>query len=123
MKKSNFAALLLGTASGLLFALGMCMALVDSWDAFRPGVALGCAGVLMGLITVWVWRKMEGRGPVRFSARRVLHLGLGVAGALILGVGICLCLVWGRMLAGVGVGVAGIFLLLGLIPLTRGLRD
>lgn len=28
MKKSNFAALILGTISGIFFALGMCMALL-----------------------------------------------------------------------------------------------
>lgn len=31
MKKSNFAALILGTISGVFFALGMCMALLPEW--------------------------------------------------------------------------------------------
>ena len=34
MKKSSFVAMILGTVSGILFALGMCMALISEWDAF-----------------------------------------------------------------------------------------
>ena len=54
MKKSSFVALLLGTVSIILFALGVCMALISEWNAFRPGVIFGCAGLLLGLITLIV---------------------------------------------------------------------
>ena len=37
MKKSTFVAMILGTIGGILFALGMCMALIVEWDAFKPG--------------------------------------------------------------------------------------
>ena len=50
MKKSSFAAILSGTISGVLFALGMCMALIPEWGAFKPGLALGSAGLLLALI-------------------------------------------------------------------------
>ena len=59
MKKNTFVAMLLGTVSGVLFALGMCMALIPDWYSFGPGVALGCAGIVLGLVTVAVWRHME----------------------------------------------------------------
>lgn len=42
MKKSGFIALILGTVSGVLFALGMCMALLPEWDAFTEGVLSAC---------------------------------------------------------------------------------
>ncbi len=29
--------MVLGTVSLMLFALGMCMALIPEWDAFKPG--------------------------------------------------------------------------------------
>lgn len=45
MKKSIFTAMILGTIGGVLFALGMCMALIPEWNAFRPGVVMGAAGV------------------------------------------------------------------------------
>lgn len=49
MKKSSFITLILGTVSGVLFALGMCMALIPEWNAFRPGVVFGCLGAVMAL--------------------------------------------------------------------------
>ena len=51
MKKSSFVALLLGTVSGVLFALGMCMALLPEWNAFAQGVILGVVGLVLGAIT------------------------------------------------------------------------
>lgn len=43
MKKSAFVNLMVGTVSGLLFSLGMCMCLLPEWNAFKPGV--GCTAV------------------------------------------------------------------------------
>lgn len=123
MKRSSFAALILGTVSGVLFALGMCMAMIPEWNAFRPGIICGCAGLLLGLITVAVWRKMEHKDPIRISGKTVLIAVVAAAGALALGVGMCFCMVWGRMAAGIAIGLVGIVVLLCLIPLTKGVRD
>lgn len=123
MKKSNFVAMLLGTVSGLLFALGMCMALIQEWDAFRPGVVFGCVGILLGLVTVIVWRKMEHKRPIHISGKTVLSVAVGVFGALALGVGMCFSMVWDKMILGVTTGMAGIIILLCLIPLIRGLKN
>lgn len=122
MKKSSFVALLLGTVSGVLFALGMCMALISDWNAFGPGVVLGCAGVVLGVITVAVWRHMERKPPIRVSGKGVLSMAVGVAGVLALGVGMCLTMVWSQMALGIVVGLVGIVALVCLIPLTRGIR-
>ncbi len=122
MKRSNFAAMVLGTVSGVLFALGMCMALLPEWNAFKPGIIFGCAGLLLGLITVIIWRRMEGRQPVKFSGKAILTAGVGMIGALALGVGMCFCMVWGKMALGIIIGLVGIVVLLCLIPLTRGIK-
>ena len=63
MKKSSFAAMVLGTVSMVLFALGMCMALIPEWGTFKPGIVFGCVGLALGLITLIVWRKMEHKAP------------------------------------------------------------
>lgn len=123
MKKSSFVAMLLGTISGILFALGMCMALIEDWNSFRPGVVFGCAGVLLGLVTILVWRRMEHRQPLRISAKGILTVAVGVIGALALGVGMCFSMVWGKMALGIGIGLAGLVILLLLIPLTKGIQD
>ena len=121
-EKSSFTALLLGTLSGVLFAIGMCMALIAEWNAFTPGVVLGCTGVVLGIATMLIWRKMEHKAPCHLSGRHVRAVLLGVAGAMLLGVGMCFCMVWQRMLPGMLIGVVGIVLLVCLIPVLKGVK-
>lgn len=123
MKKSNFVAMVLGTVSMVLFALGMCMALILEWDAFKPGIIFGCVGLFLGLVTLIIWRRMENKVPIRFSAKTVLTVIAGVAGALALGVGMCFSMVWEKMVIGVVIGIVGIVILLCLIPLTKGIKE
>lgn len=123
MKKSNFIALLLGTVSGVLFALGVCMALIPEWNSFQPGFVLGCAGVLLGVVTVLVWRRMEHKQPLHIPGKSILTAAVGVIGALALGVGMCFCMVWDKMACGIAVGLVGIVILLCLIPLTKGIKN
>ncbi|MEL4861003.1 hypothetical protein AAEU42_07125 [Pseudoflavonifractor phocaeensis] len=122
MKKSSFAAMVLGTISGIFFALGMCMALVPEWGARRPGIILGVAGLALALVTVAVWRKMEGKAPIQISGKTVLTVAVSVVGALALGVGMCFTMVWSQLALGVAIGLAGIVVLLCLIPMVKGLR-
>ena len=123
MKKSNFVAMILGTIGGILFALGMCMAMIPEWNAFRPGIVMGVIGAVVLLIMVLVWRKMEHKDPIRVSGKTIGSMLLGIVGALLLGVGMCLTMVWSNMVAGIVIGLIGIVLLLCLIPLTYGLKD
>ena len=122
MKKSNFVAMILGTIGGILFALGMCMALIPEWNAFNQGVVLGVIGAMVLLIMVLVWRKMENKSPVKLSGKMIGTVLLGIIGALTFGVGMCLTMVWSNMIIGIVVGIVGIILLLCLIPLTKGLK-
>lgn len=123
MKKSSFVALLLGTVSGVFFALGMCMAMIPEWNSFRPGVVLGCAGLVLGLVNILVWRKMEHKQPVHVSGKALLTIAFGILGTLALGVGMCFCMVWDKMVFGIALGLGGIVLLLCLIPLTKGIQE
>ena len=105
MKKSTFVAMLLGTVSGVLFALGMCMALIPDWYSFGPGVALGCAGIALGLVAVAVWRHMEHKQPIQISRKAVASVAVGIVGALILGVGMCFTTVsWALSMPRFGIG-------------------
>lgn len=122
MKKSSFVAMLMGTMSGVLFALGMCMALIPKWEAFQPGVLFGLAGLLLGLITWIIWRKMEHKQPIQISGKTILRIIVGVIGVLALGAGMCFCMVWGKMMIGVVIGLIGIVVLLSLIPLIKGIK-
>ena len=114
---------MLGTVSGVLFALGMCMAMIPEWGAFQPGIIFGCVGLVLGLVTLLVWRRMERKELIRVSGKTVLTVFVGVVGALALGIGMCFTMVWGRLVTGIVVGIAGIVILLSLIPLTKGIRE
>lgn len=122
MKKSTFVAMILGTIGGILFALGMCMALITEWNAFRPGVIMGVAGVIVLLFMVLIWRKMENKAPIQVSGKTIGASLIGIIGALLLGVGMCLTMVWSHMVMGIVVGIAGIVVLLCLIPFVKGLK-
>ena len=122
MKKSSFVAMILGTVSGILFAIGMCMALIPEWESFNQGVVLGFLGVILALITLFLWRKMENKEPVKISKKSILISVIAIIGILALGVGMCFCMVWNNMLLGIVIGVIGILFLLSLIPVIKGIK-
>ncbi|MDO5397681.1 MAG: hypothetical protein Q4G33_07105 [bacterium] len=122
MKKSSFVAMMLGTVSGVLFAVGLCMALIPEWGTIKPGIILDCVGVLLGIITILVWRKMEHKTPIKISGKAVLTVLAGIVGALALGVGMCFSMVWEQMVLGIVIGLVGIVVLLSLIPLIKGIK-
>lgn len=122
MKKSTFVAMILGTIGGILFALGMCMALIPEWNAFRQGVVMGVIGAVVLLVMVLIWRKMENKEPIKLSGKTIGATLIGIAGALLLGVGMCLTMVWSNMVIGIIVGIVGIVVLLCLIPFIKGLK-
>ena len=123
MKKSNFLTLTLGTVSVLFFALGMCMALLPEWGVTNQGIVSGVIGLVLALFTVVIWRKMEGKAPVKISKKIIGAVLLGAAGALLLGAGMYLCMVSPLMIFGTGIGIIGIAVWLSLIPLLKGLHD
>ncbi len=122
MKKSRFIALLTGTVSLVLFSLGMCMSLLPQWDSFREGVILGSIGLVFGLLTLIVWCKTEHVRLPKMNKTYVFRSIYTVAAILILGIGMCLCLVWQQFVWGTLVGLLGIVLLLALIPMIKGLK-
>ena len=122
MKKKNFVTLILGVVGGLLFALGMCMALLPEWDAMTEGVVVGAVGAVILLLTVLIRRKLDGKPLVKLNGRAVGAALLGVAGALVLGVGMCMVMVWDLLIPGILVGVVGVVLLICLIPAVKGLE-
>ena len=122
MKKSSFVAMILGTIGGIFSALGMCMCLLPQWNAFKPGVIMGCVGLVILLITLIVWRKMTNKNPIRMSGKTFGTIALGVVGSLALGIGMCCVMVWGKLMLGIIIGLAGIILLLSLIPVIRGIK-
>lgn len=123
MKKSSFVALILGTIGIVFFALGMCMAMLPEWGMFNQGVVCGVVGMVVLLADLIIWRRMEHKAPIKLSGKTLLAVFVGVLGALLLGVGMCMTMVFDQMILGIVVGIVGIVVLLMLIPLTKGLHD
>ena len=122
MQKKNFVTLIMSTVGGILFALGMCMALLPEWGAMGPGIVLGAVGAAVLLAMVFVRRKMEGKPAVVLRGKPIGATLLGVAGAILLGVGMCMTMLWEMLVPGILVGIVGIIVLLCLIPLIKGLK-
>lgn len=123
MEKKDFAYLLLGVVGGLLFALGMCMCLLPEWDAFKPGVVMTAMGVLVLLVLALVRWIAAGKPVAKVNWKAVGKVAYGVVAALVLGTGMCMIMVFeGMMTPGILVGIVGIILLVGLIPVVKGLK-
>lgn len=122
MKKSSFVALIMGTVSGVLFALGMCMALLPEWNAFTEGVIFGGVGMVLGAVTMLVWCRMENKKLPKMSGKNVFRTVYAIAAALVLGLGMCMCLVWHQIVWGTLVGLLAIVMLIALIPMIKGIK-
>lgn len=123
MKKSSFVAMILSIIGGIFFAIGMCMCLVPDFGNFNQGIVLGVAGLVVLLIMILVWRKMTNKEPIKISGKTIGTTLVGILGAALLGVGMCLVMIWNVMTLGIVIGVVGIVALLMLIPLIKGVHD
>lgn len=124
MEKKQFIILVATVVGGLLFSLGMCMALLPEWNMFREGVVLGVVGAVVLLMTWLGARKAAGKQPIKVSFKVVLKIIYGIFALLVFGAGMCMVLVLeNMMLYGILVGIVGIVLLLMLIPMCFGFKD
>lgn len=122
MKKKDFVTLLMSTVGGILFALGMCMALLPEWGAMTQGIVIGAVGLVVLVVMLLVRRKMDGKPAIVFNGRTIGITLFAIVSAVVLGVGMCMVMVWNMMVPGIVVGIVGIVLLLCLIPVCKGLK-
>lgn len=59
---------------------------------------------------------------IKLTAKGVLTTVVSVVGALTFGAGMCFVLVWNKIFVGTLIGIAGIIIMLCLIPLTVGIK-
>ncbi len=122
MKKKNFITLLIGTVGGLLFAIGMCMCLLPEWNAFLPGVVVTAIGGVT-LLVLGIVRFVMSGAHISINWRAVGKVAFGVFASLVLGVGMCMIMVWKWMVPGIIVGVFGVALLVCLAPICLGFKE
>lgn len=123
MKKENFITLVMSTIGGLIFALGMCMALLSEWNAFASGVVCSVVGAVVLLVMIIVRRKMTNAPAIKINGKTVGIVIYGIISTIVFGVAMCMTMVWkGLMIPGIILGIVGIALLLGLIPMIKGIK-
>ena len=88
----------------------------------KQGVIVGGIGLILALVTLLIWRRMEHKEPIKVSGKVVVRVVYAVVAALLLGVGLSLCLVMEKYSLGTVIGLVGIVMLLGLIPMVKGLK-
>lgn len=123
MTKKNFVYLVLTVCAGMMFALGMCMCLLPEWNAFVPGVVVTALGIIalsvIGLVR-WV---QAGKPIAEINWNKAGKIAYCVVCALVLGTGMAMIMAFeGLMLYGILVGIVGIVMGLGIIPLFKGLK-
>ena len=123
MTKKNFMFLVLTVVGGLLFSLGMCMCLLPEWNVFKPGVAVTALGAVVLLAIALVRWIMAGKPVAKINWNRVGKIAYCVAATLVLGTGMAMIMAFeGLMLPGIIVGIVGIVLALGILPVIKGLK-
>ena len=123
MTKKNFMFLVLTVVGGLLFALGMCMCLLPEWNAFKPGVVVTALGVVVLLAIALVRWIMAGKPVAKINWNQAGKIAYCAAAALVLGAGMAMIMAYeGLMIPGIIVGIVGIVLVLGIIPVVKGLK-
>ena len=106
-------------------ALSLAFPVQNLQIGFAVGIGVGVNSLLsksLGEKNQEAANRCAGNGMVLMLIVTVAFMLFGIFGALVLGVGMCMILVWNLMLPGILVGILGIVLLLCLIPMFLGLK-
>ena len=122
MKKKDFVTLIMSVIGGILFALGMCMALLPEWGAMTQGIVMGAVGLVVLLVMLLVRRKMDGKPAIVFNGKAIATTLFGILATVVFGVGMCMTMIWNMMVPGIIVGIVGIVLLMCVVPICKGLK-
>ena len=106
--------------------------ITDGFKKMSDGVVKGYTTIEDAFVDRYLTKDDEtvADAKARLKEEQAIHISgktlggttLGIAGALLLGVGMCLTMVWSHMILGIVIGVVGIVVLLFLIPFFKGLK-
>ena len=114
MKKETLLEIILGTIGGLIFAIGMCMVLINEWNMLKEGIIVGIIGFIVLLCIIPVYRKDHPKKkktePTNWGI--VATWIIGIVGSLIMGFGMSKIMVGeastSDMIVGLITGVVGL---------------
>ena len=123
MKKSSFAAMISRNRKRGCFRSRHVYGSYPEWGAFKPGLALGKCWSGAGMLQCLYGEEWSIKSPsVIFRKGDLVNWPIEIAGAMAFGVGMCFSMIWVKMTAGIVIGLAGIVILLCLIPLATGIK-
>lgn len=122
MKKSCFITMMMSVIGVIFLGIGMCMTMLPEWNMFNEGTIVGVIGLIILLITVLIYRKMEKKAPIHLNVRTIISVTLMIICLLGLGTRMSLSLVFNQLILGIPIGIVSILVLLCLIPLYKGLQ-
>lgn len=98
------------------------MCLLPEWNLFTVGVVFSSIGgaILIAMGFIAYIKKAKNKTPINWVL--VGKIAYGVVSALILGLGMCMIMVWNLIIWGIVVGIVGLIMLLFLIPMFLGLK-
>lgn len=115
MKKETLLEIILGTIGGLVFAVGMCMLLINEWGMFTSGIVTSIIGFAILLCIIPIYKKGKPKkqhGPINWGI--VFTWTIGVFGSLLMGFGMSKIMVGTvsttDMLVGLVCGVIGLLI-------------
>lgn len=122
MKTMDFVSLVLGIVGFLVLGIGMCMCLIKEWGMFKTGVVVAVIGaVLLIALAVLRWN-LAGCPTIHVNVKLVLKVVYCVASVLVFGSGMSMALAMNKLVPGLVTSVIGIVMMLGMIPMTMGLK-
>lgn len=115
MKKETLIEIIIGTVGGLIFAIGMCMCLIQEWNLFTTGIVITAIGFIVLLCIIPIYRKShpkKEKKPIDWSI--TFTWVIGIIGALIMGFGMSKIMVGeasrNEMIFGIITGVIGLLI-------------
>ena len=120
MKKRDFMSLIAYTVSLLVLALGMCFYTLPDWGMASIGMPLAIVGLVLVLLSWVLQRRLAGKGAPNIDFRFVAKVVYSVVALLIFGGGFAL-ITAGNFVLGLALGLIGLVLIIGIIPVTVGL--
>ena len=127
MKKETLIEIILGTVGGLVFAFGMCMALIEEWNLLVPGIITGIIGAIILLCIFPVYRKSHPKKEHKPIDKGLLATWIiGIVGSLVMGFGMSRVLVDGENgldILGMICGIIGLIICVLNYPIYSYLKD
>lgn len=70
------------------------MSMITEWNTFKEGIIVGIIGLIILISMFIIRRKMEGKPVLKLNIKTMKIVILGIVSSLILGIGMCMTMVW-----------------------------